>query len=83
MAGRVTEIWTKLTSQQFNSGFRKTNLLSQRDESMEIEWIKSGSSYCHFLKTLFKFKLMHYFMNILHLFNYFNTEKIKKHPKNS
>ena len=38
MARRVGETWTNLTKKQVDSGFRKTGLVAQREESMEIEW---------------------------------------------
>ena len=38
MAERVTESWNNLTANQVDSGFRKTGLLSQPKELMEIEW---------------------------------------------
>jgi hypothetical protein len=38
MARRVGETWTGLSKTQVDSGFRKTGLLAQREESMEIEW---------------------------------------------
>ena len=37
MAKRVTESWNNLTANQVD-GFRKTGLLSQPKELMEIEW---------------------------------------------
>ena len=38
MARRMGETWTGLTKKQVDSGFRKTGLVVQGEESMEIEW---------------------------------------------
>ena len=38
MAERVNETWKSLNLQQIDSGFRKTGLMVQSEEFMEIEW---------------------------------------------
>ena len=38
MAERVNETWKSLNLQQIDSGFRKTGLMVQSEELMEIEW---------------------------------------------
>ena len=35
---RVLELWTKLTVNQIQSGFKKASLMVQKDRSMEIQY---------------------------------------------
>ena len=38
MARRVGKTWTGLKKKQVDSGFRKTGLVAQGEESIEIDW---------------------------------------------